>query len=65
MRSRYFNPYSHFARDAEEDRRGHSHEPNYENRDKRIEEDIHEYKICEIRPPSIEKVNIKGILKGI
>ena len=50
--SRYFNPYSHFARD-------HEHEDEYNHLDggnESIKENIHEYKICEVRPPSIEKV---------
>ena len=52
--SRYFNPYSHFARNANDERsiveKKHSHPSN------NLDENIHEYKICEIRPPSIEKV---------
>ena len=56
VRSRFFNPFSHFARDAKEDRNDRNHDLNYGPKDESPEEDIHEYKICEIRPPSIEKV---------
>ena len=52
--SKYFNPYSHFARDANDERRVGKKLDNHET--KHSEENIHEYKICEIRPPSIEKV---------
>ena len=52
--SKYFNPYSHFARDANDERsvveKNNNHKSNNRN------ENINEYKICEIRPPSIEKV---------
>ena len=53
-RSKYFNPYSHFARNANDDRSVVKKIDNHAT--KRSEENIHEYKICEIRPPSIEKV---------
>ena len=55
-KEKYFNPYSHFARDTDTDRFTLIDEHDHGDEKKKYKEDIHEYKICEIRPPSIEKV---------
>ena len=55
-KEKYFNPYSHFARDTNTDRFALIDEHDHGDEKKKHKEDIHEYKICEIRPPSIEKV---------
>ena len=55
-RNRYFNPYSHFARNADDDKGVHQNFYNGKFDDETNGDSIHEYKICEIRPPSIEKV---------
>ena len=55
-KEKYFNPYSHFARDTNTDRFTLIDEHGHGDEKKKHKEDIHEYKICEIRPPSIEKV---------
>ena len=57
-RNNYFNPYSHFSREVQEDRPGHKQDVNNLSTEENNAEHIHEYKICEIRPPSIEKVKI-------
>ena len=55
-KEKYFNPYSHFARDTNTDRFTLIDQHEHGGEKKKHIEDIHEYKICEIRPPSIEKV---------
>ena len=70
-----FDPYAHFGPDSavrkrqeaiEQDEDGvHEEDAAQEEGEPLAEEDIiHKYKICEITPPSMEKVSCRGFMHG-
>ena len=71
----HFDPYAHFGPDSavrkrqeaiEQDEDGvHEEDAAQEEGEPLAEEDIiHKYKICEITPPSMEKVSCRGFMHG-